>query len=96
MKIPSPCFVLDEKKLIRNLELIDSVQKSAGIEIIMAFKGFAMWSAFPIVKQYIQGATASSLNEVMLCNEEMGVKSHTYCVAYMDDEFDEIEWVFAK
>ncbi|WP_420575571.1 carboxynorspermidine decarboxylase [Ekhidna sp.] len=90
MKIPSPCFVLDEKKLIRNLELIDSVQKSAGIEIIMAFKGFAMWSAFPIVKQYIQGATASSLNEVMLCNEEMGVKSHTYCVAYMDDEFDEI------
>ncbi|WP_462248338.1 carboxynorspermidine decarboxylase [Ekhidna sp.] len=90
MKIPSPCFVLDEKRLERNLKLIDHVQKSAGIEIILAFKGFAMWSAFPIVRQYMSGATASSLNEVLLCNEEMGVKSHTYCVAYADDEFDDV------
>ncbi|WP_370086635.1 carboxynorspermidine decarboxylase [Ekhidna sp.] len=90
MNIPSPCFVLDEAKLIRNLELIDHVQKSAGIEIILAFKGFSMWSAFPVVKKYVKGATASSLNEVKLCNEEMGVKSHTYCVAYDDAEFDEI------
>lgn len=88
--IPSPCFVLHEKKLIQNLHLIDHVQKSAKIEVILAFKGFAMWSAFPVVKQYVYGATASSLNEVRLCNEEMGVKSHTYCVAYSDDEFDEI------
>ncbi|SNT25952.1 carboxynorspermidine decarboxylase [Ekhidna lutea] len=90
MKIPSPCFVLDESKLIQNFELIDRVQKEAGIEIILAFKGFAMWSTFPVVKQYIKGATASSLNEVKLCNEEMGVKSHTYCVAYSSDEFEEI------
>lgn len=90
MKIPSPCFVLDEDKLIRNLELIDSVQKSAGIEIILAFKGFSMWSAFPQVTQYVKGATASSLNEVRLCNEEMNSKSHTYCVAYSADEFEEI------
>lgn len=90
MNIPSPCFVLDEKKLIQNLKLIDSVQQDAGIDIILAFKGFAMWSAFPQVKKYVSGATASSLNEVRLCYEEMGVKSHTYCVAYMEDEFDEI------
>ncbi len=90
MKIPSPCFVLEESKLIQNLKLIDSVQKKAGIEIILAFKGFSMWSAFPWVKQYVKGATASSLNEVILCNEEMGVKSHTYCVAYGADEFKEI------
>ncbi|MEP1032859.1 carboxynorspermidine decarboxylase [Ekhidna sp.] len=90
MKIPSPCFVLDENKLIRNLKLIDQVQKSAEIEIILAFKGFSMWSAFPQIKQYVNGATASSLNEVKLCNEEMGVKSHTYCVAYSSDEFEEI------
>ena len=90
MKIPSPCFVLDEKKLIQNLKLINDVQKRAEIEIILAFKGFAMWSAFPQVKNYIHGATASSLNEVKLCNEEMGVKSHTYCVAYAPDEFKEI------
>lgn len=90
MNIPSPCFVLDEQKLIRNLQLIDLVQKEAGIEIILAFKGFSMWSAFPQVKQYVSGATASSLNEVKLCNEEMGVKSHSYCVAYAEDEFVEI------
>lgn len=90
MKIPSPCFVLDEAKLIRNLQIIDHVQKGAGIEIILAFKGFSMWSAFPTVRNYVKGATASSLNEVRLCNEEMGVKSHTYCVAYDDAEFDEI------
>ncbi|WP_436517121.1 carboxynorspermidine decarboxylase [Ekhidna sp. To15] len=90
MKIPSPCFVLNESKLIQNLQLIDSVQKRAEIEIILAFKGFAMWSAFPNVKQYVKGATASSLNEVKLCNEEMEVKSHTYCVAYAADEFDDI------
>ncbi len=90
MNIPTPCFVLNEQQLIRNLELIDHVQKSAGVQIILAFKGFAMWSAFPIVKKYVRGATASSLNEVKLCYEEMGVKSHTYCVAYSDQDFSEI------
>jgi carboxynorspermidine decarboxylase len=90
VKTPSPCFVLDEKKLIRNLEIIDRVQKEAGVEIILAFKGFSMWSAFPIVRKYVHGATASSLHEVLLCNEKMGVKSHTYCVAYAPDEFQEI------
>ena len=88
--IPSPCFVLNENKLVQNLEIIDRVQKEANIEIIIAFKGFAMWSAFQTLKKYINGATASSLNEVKLCNEEMGVKSHTYCVAYDPDEFEEI------
>ncbi|MEO1254871.1 MAG: carboxynorspermidine decarboxylase, partial [Bacteroidota bacterium] len=64
MNIPSPCFLLDEKRLVQNLSLIDQVQKEAGIEIILAFKGFAMWNAFPLIKKYINGATASSLNEV--------------------------------
>lgn len=90
MNIPSPCFVLDEQRLVRNLELIKHVQEEAQIDIILAFKGFSMWSAFPVVKQYVKGATASSLNEVLLCNEEMGVKSHTYCVAYDPQEIDKI------
>ncbi len=90
MNIPTPCYVLDEKALEKNLQLIDQVQSEADIDIILAFKGFAMWSTFPIVKKYINGATASSLNEVSLCYEEMGVKSHTYCVAYKDVEFSEI------
>jgi carboxynorspermidine decarboxylase len=88
--IPSPCFVLEEAKLRRNLQLIDSVQQSAGITIILALKGFSMYSAFPLVREYLSGATASSLNEIKLVNEYMQVPAHTYIPAYRDDEFDEV------
>ncbi|MDR6805707.1 carboxynorspermidine decarboxylase [Dyadobacter sp. BE34] len=89
-EIPSPCFVLEEELLRKNLELIDSVQKAAGCQIILALKGFSMYSAFPIVKEYLSGATASSLNEVKLINDFMGYQSHTYMPAYLDSEFEEI------
>jgi carboxynorspermidine decarboxylase len=89
-KIPSPAFVLDEKLLRKNLELINSVQKKAGIEIILAFKGFAMWSAFPLVRQYLGGATASSLHEARLCFEEMKTRAHVYSPVYFESEFDEL------
>ncbi|GAB3258754.1 carboxynorspermidine decarboxylase [Larkinella harenae] len=88
--IPSPCFVLDEAKLRANLELINTVQQEAGIQIILALKGFSMYSAFPLVKEYLSGATASSLNEIKLVNEYLGVKAHTYIPALRDDEFDEV------
>ncbi|MFD1143189.1 carboxynorspermidine decarboxylase [Larkinella insperata] len=88
--IPSPCFVLEEAKLRANLELINSVQQRAGIQIILALKGFSMYSAFPLVRQYLSGATASSLNEIKLVNDYMGVKAHTYIPAIRDDEFNEI------
>lgn len=88
--IPSPCFVLEEGKLRRNLELIDSVQKAAGVTIILALKGFSMYSVFPLVREYLSGATASSLNEIKLVNDYMGVKAHSYIPAYRDDEFDEV------
>jgi carboxynorspermidine decarboxylase len=90
MKYPSPSFILDEALLRKNLELIDHVQKSAGVKVILAFKGFAMWSAFPLVRQYLSGSTASSLNEARLCFEEMKTKSHTYAVAYTPSEFGKI------
>ncbi len=89
-KIPSPCFVLDELSFRRNLELIRSVKERAGVEIILAFKAFAMWSAFPIVREYIKYSTASSLAEARLAYEEMGSPAHTYGPAYSDKEFDEI------
>ena len=89
-KVPSPCFVLDEELLRKNLSLISRVQQEAGIEIILAFKGFAMWSAFPIVREYVKGATASSLHEARLCFEEMKTPAHTYAVAYRPSEFDEV------
>ncbi|MCF2493232.1 carboxynorspermidine decarboxylase [Dyadobacter chenhuakuii] len=89
-EIPSPCFVLDETLLRQNLSLIDSVQQAAGCKIILALKGFSMFSAFPIVKEYLSGATASSLNEVKLINDFMGYQAHTYMPAYLDNEFAEI------
>ncbi len=89
-KIPSPCFVLDEARLRQNLALIQRVQQEAGVQIILAFKGFAMWSVFPIIREYVQGATASSLNEARLCFEEMKTKAHTYAVAYTPREFGKI------
>jgi carboxynorspermidine decarboxylase len=89
-KIPSPAFVLDEKLLRQNLELINWVQKEAGIEIILAFKGFAMWSAFPLVLEYLKGATASSLFEARLCFEEMKTRAHVYSPVYFENEFEEL------
>ncbi len=90
-QIPSPSYVIDEKLLRRNLEVIDEVRKATGVTIILALKGFAMWKTFHIFQQYgFNWATASSLNEAKLANEEMGTKAHTYCPAYYDDEFDEI------
>ncbi|MEO9967246.1 MAG: carboxynorspermidine decarboxylase [Reichenbachiella sp.] len=88
--IPSPCFVLQEEALERNLRLIQEVSDKAQIEIILAFKGFAMWSTFPLVRKYIKGATASSVHEMMLCNEHMKTKAHTYAVAYKESEIEQI------
>lgn len=89
-KLTTPVFVLEEDKLKENLEVIARVKRDAGVDIILAFKGFSMWSTFPLMKQYIDGATASSLDEVRLCFEGFGSKAHTYCVAYRDNEFQEI------
>lgn len=89
-EIPSPCYVLYEDKLRRNLELIKSVKERAGVEIILAFKAFSLWKAFPIVKEYIKYSTASSLNEALLAVEEMGSKAHTFAPVYSDEEFEYI------
>ncbi len=89
-QVQTPCYVLDESRLINNLKLINYVQQEAGIEIILAFKGFAMWSVFPLFRNYIKSATASSLHEARLCVEEMKNLAHTYCVAYDPDGFGQI------
>jgi len=90
-EIPSPCYVLDEALLKKNLQLIDSVRKRANVEIILAFKGFAMWSAFPILNDFgFRRATASSLAEARLAVEEMGDFAHTYSPIYTDNDIDEI------
>ena len=89
-KIPSPCYVVDECALRRNLTLIRSVKERAEVEIILAFKAFALWKLFPIIREYVPYSTASSLSEARLAYEEMGNKAHTYSPAYTDVEFDAI------
>ena len=86
-KIPSPCFVMEEELLRRNLRLIRSVQDRAGVQIILAFKAFALWKSFPIIREYIAHSTASSVAEAQLAFEEMGSPAHTYAPAYTDSDF---------
>lgn len=88
--IPNPCYIIEEKRLRRNLRLISDVSRRADVEIILAFKAFALWKSFPIFREYIQHTTASSLSEARLALEEFGAKAHTYSPAYVDEEFDEI------
>ncbi|MDN5355538.1 MAG: carboxynorspermidine decarboxylase [Rikenellaceae bacterium] len=88
--IPSPCFVQEENKLISNLEILKYVRENAQVQILVALKGYAFWHSFPLIKKYLDGASASSLFEAKLIYEEMGVKAHTYCPAYLKDDFEEI------
>ncbi|MNW41252.1 Carboxynorspermidine/carboxyspermidine decarboxylase [compost metagenome] len=87
--LPSPCFVVDEALLTRNLEILDSVQQRTGCNILLALKGFSMHSTFPLVGKYLKGITSSSLNEARLGYEKMGKEVHAYAPAYVDSEFDE-------
>lgn len=89
-EIASPAYVLDEALLRNNLSLIKSVKDKAGIEIILAFKAFALWKAFPIVKEYIPCSTASSVFEAQLAYEELGEPAHTYSPAYTEANFPAI------
>jgi len=86
-KIPSPCYVMEERLLRKNLQRIKSVEEKAGVNIILAFKAFAMWKAFPIVREYIGHSTASSVAEAQLAFEEMGSAAHTYAPSYTDYDF---------
>ena len=86
----TPIYIIEEEKLRKNLELISNVARQADVEIILAFKAFALWKTFPIFREYIQSTTASSLSEARLAFEEFGHPAHTFSPAYTDGEFDEI------
>ncbi|GHT31466.1 carboxynorspermidine decarboxylase [Bacteroidia bacterium] len=89
-KTPSPCYVMEEKLLRNNLSLIKRVKEDAGVNIILAFKAFAIWKAFPIVREYIPFSTASSKFEAQLAFEEMGSPAHTYAPVYTEEDFPQI------
>jgi len=88
--IPSPCYVIDEERFRKNLSLIKHVADESGAEIILAFKGFAMWGVFDILKEFVSGAAASSPDEARLCFEEIGSPAHTYSPVYKQDDFNTI------
>ena len=76
-ELTTPYYIVYEDRIRRNLELITSVARDAGVEIIMAFKANALWRTFPVVREYVRDSTASSLNEMRLGNDELGGEVHT-------------------
>ena len=89
-EINRPMYILEEERLRRNLSIISDVAKRADVEIILAFKAYALWKTFPIFKEYIKSTTASSLGEARLAVDKFGKKAHTFSPAYTDYEIDEI------
>lgn len=88
--IPNPCYIIDTDLLSHNLSVISRVSEKAQVEIIMAFKAFAMWGTFPLFRPFLTSTAASSLNEARLAAEEMHTLAHTYAVAYCEEDFDAI------
>ena len=89
-EVQTPVYIIEENLLRGNLALIRDVAQRAGIEVIMAFKAFALWKTFPIIREYISSTTASSLSEARLAYEEFGAPAHTFSPAYTDEEVGEI------
>jgi len=88
--IPTPAFVADVRKLKRNLRVADRIRKEAGCKILLATKAFAMPAVYPLMRQYLDGTTASGLYEARHDRHEFDKEVHAYCPAYKDSEIDEL------
>lgn len=86
----TPYFLLDEAKLIRNLEILRETAWKAGCKILLAQKAFSMFAVYPLLSRYLAGSTASGLYEARLGAEEFGGETHVFSPAYREDEFEEI------
>ncbi len=89
-RLPTPCYLVDEGLIRRNLEILSSVKERTGCKILLAQKAFSMYALYPLIGKYLDGATASGLFEARLGREEMGKENHIFSPAYREDEFDEI------
>ena len=89
-EVQTPMYIVEENLLRDNLSLIRDVAQRADIEIILAFKAFALWKTFPIIREYVSSTTASSLSEARLAYEEFGAPAHTFSPAYTDSEIGQI------
>lgn len=88
--LPTPCYIVDEDLLIKNLEILQSVQDRTGCSILLAQKGFSMYAVYPLIGRYLKGVASSSLFEARLGYEEMGKEVHVFAPAYVDDEIEEL------
>lgn len=89
-KVPTPCYVIDEKKLKDNLEILKEVQEQSGCRILLAQKAFSMYPLYPLIGQYLCGTTASGLYEARLGYEEMGRENHVFAPAYKEEHMFEL------
>ena len=88
--LPSPCWLLEEKKLEKNLEVIANIKKESGAKVLLALKGYALWKSFPMLKPYLDGCCASGLHEAKLADETFNKEVHTYSPAFKAEEIEEI------
>lgn len=88
--LPTPCYVVDEAKLIKNLELLQKVQQATGCHILLAQKCFSMFRLYPLIGQYLAGTTASGIYEARLGREEMGKENHVFAPAFKDEDMREL------
>ena len=89
-KLPSPCWVLEEHLVKKNLECIDEIKKRSGAKVLLALKGYALWKSFPLLTPYLDGCCASGLHEAKLADETFGKEVHTYAPAFKEGEIEEI------
>ncbi|MFC1709222.1 carboxynorspermidine decarboxylase [Candidatus Omnitrophota bacterium] len=90
MVLQTPYYLIDEKKLLRNLKLIKRVRDCSGAKSVLALKCFSTWSVFDLMKKYMDGVTSSSVYEARLGHEKFGKEVHAYCVAYSEADIKEI------
>lgn len=88
--LPTPCYIVDEDLLLKNLLLLKSISDRTGCKILLAQKAFSMYSLYPMIGKYLDGTTASSLFEAKLGSEEMEGEVHIFSPAYREEEIDEI------
>lgn len=88
--LPTPCYVVEEALLVKNLTILKDVADQSGCKILLAQKAFSMFSTYPLLAKYLSGTTASGLFEARLGHEEMGGETHIFSAAYLEHEFDEI------
>jgi carboxynorspermidine decarboxylase len=89
-ELPTPCYVVDEALIEKNLKILNGVMQRTGAKIVLAQKAFSMTTMYPLIGQYLSGTTASGLFEAKLGYEEMGKETHVFSPAYREDEFDSI------